>query len=97
MLRGALYKDQLADLLVEVVCLPLLKGYLPLDYQQLLAGGLLVGLSKAPKEGVLPICIRDLFCRLVGKAVIQQCGPAFHSYFQKAHPRVIQFGANTLN
>ena len=55
MLRGALYKDQLADLLVEVVCRPLLEGYLPLDYQQFLAGGRLVGLSKAPKEGVLPI------------------------------------------
>ena len=32
MLRGALYKDQLADLFVEVFCLPLLEGYLPLDY-----------------------------------------------------------------
>ena len=43
MLRGALYKDQLADLLVEVVCQQLLEGYLPLDYWQLLAGGLLQG------------------------------------------------------
>ena len=97
MLRGALYKDQLADLLVEVVCRPLLEGYLPLDYQQFLAGGRLVGLSKAPKEGVRPICIGDLFRRLVAKALIQRCGPGLHSYFQKAHPRVIQFGANTLN
>ena len=60
MLRGALYKDQLADLLVEVVCQQLLEGYLPLDYWQLLAGWLLVGLSKEPKEGVWPICIGDL-------------------------------------
>ena len=52
---------QLADLLVEVVCRPLLEGYLPLDYQQFLAGGRLVGLSKAPKEGVQPICIGDLW------------------------------------
>ena len=79
------------DLLVEVVCQPLLEGYLPLGYQQFLAGGRLVGLSKAPKQGVLPICIGDLFCRLVAKALIQWCGPGFHSYFQKAHPRVIQF------
>ena len=71
MLWGQLYKDQLADLLVEVICLPLLEGYLPLDYQPFLAGGLLVGLFKAPKEGVLAICIGDLFCRLVAKALIQ--------------------------
>ena len=89
MLWGALYKDQLADLLVEVFCWPLLEGYLPLDYQQFLAGGLLVGLSKAPKEGVWPICISDLFHRLVAKALIQLCGLGLHSYFQKAHPRVI--------
>ena len=89
MLWGALYKDQLADLLVEVFCRPLLEGYLPLDYQQFLAGGWLVGLSKAPMEGVLPICIGDLFFRLVAKVLIQLCGPGFHSYFQKAHPRVI--------
>ena len=56
-----------------------------------------MGFSKVPKEGGLPICIKDLFCRLVAKALIQQCGPAFHSYFQKAHPRVIQVRANTLN
>ena len=37
MLRGALYKDQLVELLVEVDCLPLLEGYLQLDYQQYLA------------------------------------------------------------
>ena len=70
MLQGALYKNQLADLLVEVVCLPLLEGHLPLDYLQYLAGGWLVGFSKAPKEGVQPICIGDLFCRLVAKASI---------------------------
>ena len=64
MLRGALCKDQLADLLVEVVCRPLLEDYLPLDYRQVLAGGRLVGLFKAPKEGVRPICIGDLFRRL---------------------------------
>ena len=86
MLRGALYKDQLADLLVEVVCLPRLEGYLPLDYQQFLAGGRLVGLSKAPKQGVLPICIGDLFCRLVAKALIQWCGPGFHTTFRRHIP-----------
>ena len=72
MLRGALYKDQLVDLLVEVVCRPLLEGYLLLDYWQLLAGGRLVGLSKVPKEGVLPICIGDLFCRLVAYSGVGQ-------------------------
>ena len=64
MLRGALYKDQLAELLVEVACRPLLEGYLPLYYGWCLARGRLVGLSKVPKEGVRPICIGDLFRRL---------------------------------
>ena len=86
MLWGGLYKDQLADLFVEVVCWPLLEGYLPLAYQQFLAGGQLVGLSKAPKEGVLPICIGDLFSRLVAKALIQWCGPGFHTTFRRHIP-----------
>ena len=43
MLWGALYKDQLADLLVEVVCLPLLEGYLSAVSSWRAAGGSLQG------------------------------------------------------
>ena len=87
----------LMDRIAEVIFRPMAAGYLPPKYRELLAGGRLVALSKAPKTGIRPICIGDHWRRLVAKGLHAFLGESLKKYFQEAHPRALQFGGGTEN
>ena len=76
---------------------PLAMGYLPSKYQAHLAGGRLIALSRAPKPGIRPICIRDSLHRLVARGLLNQAKHHFQKFFQSSLPNVIQFGGNVKN
>ena len=87
--------EQLADDVARHWILPVAMGYLPAKYKEHLIGGRLVGLSKAPKPGVRPICVTDVWRRIAAKGLLSTCLKELKQYFQNSHPRTFQFaGAN---
>ena len=87
--------DELLEQIALLWFRPVAAGYLPQAYVEHLTGGRLVALSKHPKPGIRPICISDTWRRLTAKGLIKHCYLHIQAYFQKAHPRAIQFGGNT--
>ena len=97
MWKGVRADKALLDRVAVILLRPVAAGYLPPAYRDDLAGGRLVAISKFPKPGIRPICIGDTWRRLVAKGFNSRCQAAFHSYFQRAHPRALQFAGNTPN
>ena len=75
--------------------LPITAEYLPLAYNEHLAGGRLVALSKAPKSGVRPINITDTWRWIAANGLLREGMPSYRKYFQEGHPRAFQFAAVT--
>jgi len=97
MWRDIISDNQLLNLVAKHWILPIAAGYLPHAYNEHLAGGRLVALSKAPKPGVRPINITDTWRRIAAKGLLRECIPSYRKYFQEGHPRVFQFAAATPN
>ena len=77
--------------------LPVAAGYLPIKYRDHLAGGRLVAISKAPKPGIRPINVTDVWRRIAAKGLLTNCLPELAKYFQTQHKRVFQFATATPN
>jgi hypothetical protein len=63
-------------------------GYLPAKYRVHLAGGRLTALSKAPKPGIRPINVPDVWRRLAANGLLTHCLTELDQFFQLGHPRV---------
>ena len=67
---GPLLADQeVGQLLVDQILVPLSIGYVPPLYAHIYSGGRLIAMSKFPKEGSRPLAIGDCFRRLVDRAL----------------------------
>jgi len=95
MWRDILTDAPFLDIVAKHWILPVAAGYLPTPYQQHLAGGRLVALSKQPKPGIRPINITDSWRRIAAKTLLTTCLPDFNKFFQQGHPRVFQFSTAT--
>ena len=91
MWRDILKDQPFLDDVAKYWILPLAAGYLPERYQSHLAGGRLTALSKAPKPGIRPVNVPDVWRRLAAKGLLTHCLPELGDFFQKEHPRVFQF------
>jgi hypothetical protein len=91
MWRGILTDAPFLDIVVKHWILPVAAGYFPTPYQQYLARGRLVALSKHPKPGIRPINITDSWRRIAAKTLLTTCLPDFNKFFQQGHRRGFQF------
>ena len=97
MWRDIISDNELLNLVAQHWILPIAEGYLPHAYNEHVADGRLVALSKTPKPGVRPIntsYITDTWRRIAAKGFLHECMPSYRKYFQEGHPRVFQFAAS---
>ena len=68
-----------------------------LEYRDHLAGGRLVAISKAPKPGIWPIDVTDVWLCIAARGLLTNCLLELAKYFQTQHKLVFQFATATPN
>jgi ribonuclease HI len=82
---------ELGELLTEYVFKAIILGRLPARFRGYLAGASLIALDKAPKAGIRPIAIGDLFRRVASKAALRRLAKGLGTYFQTSSENLLQF------
>jgi ribonuclease HI len=86
-----LKEEKLGVLFTEFVFKAIITGRLPDRFRGYLAGASLIALDKAPKAGIRPIAIGDLFRRVASKAALRPLARGLGTYFQTSSPNLLQF------
>jgi hypothetical protein len=81
----------------KAVFLPMAMGFQPPEFVPITIGGRLLGLPKPHKPGVRPICIGNVWRRLLAKGLLARQHVALEAYFLNHHPRVMQFCGGHAN
>jgi hypothetical protein len=82
---------ELGELFTEYVFKAIILGRLPDRFRGYLAGASLIALDKAPKAGIRPIAIGDLFRRVASKAGLRPLAKSLGTYFQTSSGNLLQF------
>ena len=90
-----LANQEVGQLLVDQILVPLSVGYVPPMYAHIYSGGRLIAMSKFPKEGSRPLAIGDCFCRLVDKALSSITFSSLRDWFENTYTNTTQFANGT--
>ena len=82
---------ELGELFTEHVFKAIILGRLPDRFRGYLAGANLIALNKAPKAGIQPIAIGDLFRQVASKACLRPLAKGMGTFLQTSSKNLLQF------